>query len=147
LRTGNACWSDLPDMSERARERSVRGGGFEPRRFGDAGNAGCPASWSKRGGGAWFSGLAVVKAVHWACSWRHRRNTPVPQRLREPYYESLKRLPGLVSGASERAWDVTLCQSILAAAAVGKSQHAIAELLLEIDHTDIPETLRWYFSR
>ena len=78
---------------------------------------------------------------------RHGRDVVVPHSLRESYYQSLMRLPSLVSGVADRPWDATLCQSILAAAAVGKQQHTIAELLLEVDDSDIPETLSWYLSR
>ena len=64
---------------------------------------------------------------------RFRHEIVVPHELAEDYHRSLARLPGLVSGAADRAWDPTLCQSILAATAVGKDQHALARLLLEID--------------
>ncbi|HTX05304.1 MAG TPA: hypothetical protein VMD06_05710 [Steroidobacteraceae bacterium] len=53
----------------------------------------------------------------------------------------------LVSSVSDRLWDATFCQSVLAATAVGKHHHGIAELLLEVDDADIGEVLHWYFSR
>jgi hypothetical protein len=78
---------------------------------------------------------------------RHRKGILVPHRLSDDYHRGLTRLPLLVSGAADRVGDAALCQSILAAAAVGQHQHAIAELLLEVDDSDIPEMLEWYFSR
>jgi hypothetical protein len=78
---------------------------------------------------------------------RHKRETPVPESLRAAYQQSLERLPCLVSGVATRPWDSTFCRSVLAAAAVGKSQYATAELLLEIDDSDTRETLTWYLSR
>jgi hypothetical protein len=78
---------------------------------------------------------------------RHRKQILVPHELSDDYYRSLTRLPRLVSGAADRAWDPNLCQSILAATAVGKHQYALAELLLEVDDCDIPELLEWYSSR
>lgn len=78
---------------------------------------------------------------------RHRRNVHVPDVLRAAYSESLERLPVLVSSVSDRLWDATFCQSVLAAIAVGKHHHVIAELLLEVDDADIGEVLHWYFSR
>jgi hypothetical protein len=39
-------------------------------------------------------------------------------------------------------WDSTLCRSVLAAAAIRKSQYATAELLLEIDESENPTLAR-----
>jgi hypothetical protein len=36
---------------------------------------------------------------------------------------------------------------VFAATAIGKQQHAIAKLLIEIDESDINEALHWYLSR
>lgn len=77
---------------------------------------------------------------------RRQRNVHVPDSLRTAYCESIEKLPSLVSEVSDRTWDATFCQRVLAAAAVGKRQYAIAELLLEADDNDIGEILSRYFS-
>lgn len=77
---------------------------------------------------------------------RVKRGVRVSEPLRFVYEQSLARLPSLVPGVSIRPWDATFCRSVLAATAVGKRQHALAELLIEIEESDIPKVLGWYQS-
>jgi hypothetical protein len=78
---------------------------------------------------------------------RHEHEVTVPNTLSTAYYQALARIPYVVSAVSTRSWDATFCRSVLAATAVGKQQHAIAKLLIQIDESDISEVLHWYFSR
>ena len=78
---------------------------------------------------------------------RARDKVHVPEHIADAYFASLQRIPSIAYAASARSWDASLCRSILAAVAVAKSQHATAELMLEIDDGDTSEVLEWYFSR
>jgi hypothetical protein len=78
---------------------------------------------------------------------RHQHAVSVPEPLSDAYFSSLNRLPLIVAATAGRSWDATFCQSALAAVAVGKQQHAIAELLLVVDDSDIPDVLDRYFER
>ena len=78
---------------------------------------------------------------------RNRHGVSMPADLEASYHESLQRLPALATAISLRPWDPTLGWSVLAAVAAAKSQHGAAELLLEIDHADTAEVLRWYRVR
>ena len=78
---------------------------------------------------------------------RHRRNVSVPNHLQAAYLDSLKRLSLLAAQVLPRAWDNTMCRSVLAAISAAKGHIGTAQLLLDIDEEDVDETLKWYFSR
>jgi hypothetical protein len=78
---------------------------------------------------------------------RHRRTTPIPPDLVNPYFDSLKRMPIVAARALARPWDDSLCRSLLAALAASKGHIDTAEMLIEADTQDTAELLQWYFSR
>jgi len=78
---------------------------------------------------------------------RDRCKKPVPAGLEAAYSASLRRLSLLSAEALSRAWDNTLCRSVLAAVAAAKGHLGTAELLLDVDEEDVGEVLKWYFTR
>jgi hypothetical protein len=78
---------------------------------------------------------------------RDRGKTTVPEMLHSDYFDSLRRLSLLAAQVLPRAWDNTLCRSVLAAVAAAKGHLRTAQLLLDVDEEDVAEVLEWYFSR
>jgi hypothetical protein len=71
----------------------------------------------------------------------------VPSSLSIAYSAALAELPSLVAAATQPAWNESVCTSALAAMAVATGNHQTARLLLETEHSDIPEVLDWLLSR
>jgi hypothetical protein len=67
--------------------------------------------------------------------------------LAGPYFEALRRIPGLAAASSRQGWDASLCHAALAAIAVATGNHQTAELLLGVEESDVPEVLEWLQSR
>ena len=74
----------------------------------------------------------------WVEICRHRSGVGIPNDLEASYFQSLARLPGLVEKVSGRPWDTAFTACALAAFAVAKHQHDLAEALLQMSS---PETL------
>lgn len=81
----------------------------------------------------------------WVEICRAKNDVEIPEELKVPYFESLSRLPSLVSQASSRHWDATFLACALSAIAAAKGQHAIAEAVLEMSSPEVAEEfLEWY---
>jgi hypothetical protein len=76
---------------------------------------------------------------------RVRHLSDVPDELEKPYFAALSRFPELVANALLTDQDKTA--SALAAVAVSKGQWNTAQLLVDIEGSDIPEVLAWYHAR
>jgi hypothetical protein len=80
----------------------------------------------------------------WVEICREKQGVEVPSELRDAYFGSLSKLPHLVSLAAANAWDRGFLACALAAAAVAKGQHAVAEALLEMaEEGTAEEFLEW----
>lgn len=80
----------------------------------------------------------------WVEICREERGVEVPLELRDAYFASLSRLPHLVSLAAANAWDRGFLACALAASAVAKGQHAVAQALLEMAQEGVAEEfLEW----
>lgn len=78
---------------------------------------------------------------------RVENGVAVPAELREAYEAALRKLPPLAAVVMQPDCDSELCQSALAASAVGAGATDLAKLLIELDRKDISEVLEWYFNR
>jgi hypothetical protein len=78
---------------------------------------------------------------------RVERDVVIPEALRASYFEALSKLPSLAGAAMRGQPDPSLCQSAMAAFAVGAGDVELARMLIEIAHADIAEVLKWYQSR
>ena len=78
---------------------------------------------------------------------RVEKNVAIPDALRTAYFEALSKLPALASAAARGQPDQDLCQSALAAFAVGAGDVGLARMLIEIEHADIAAVIKWYENR
>jgi hypothetical protein len=99
------------------------------------------ASAPERAGFDFFLLPAAVEVA------RVQKNVAVPAALEAAYFAALSRLPALAGSAVRGKPNQSLCQSALAAFAVGAGQSQLARLLMEVEHGDIAEVLKWYESR
>jgi hypothetical protein len=91
-----------------------------------------------------FNYLLLPAAIEVA---RVKKSVPVQIRLAEAYFGALARLPLLAASAARPGWELDTCQSALAAIAAATGQHSLAELLIELGPSEIPEALEWLFER
>ncbi len=83
----------------------------------------------------------------WVEICRAKSQTEIPEDLRAAYLHSLAQLPSLVAATSSRAWDPDFLACALAAVAVAKGQHAVAEAVLELTPDVAEEFTEWFFTR
>ncbi|GAA4317657.1 hypothetical protein GCM10023149_15310 [Mucilaginibacter gynuensis] len=68
---------------------------------------------------------------------RYRDNPKVPNALLPYYNEALATLGELAKFSMNKDWDLTLASSALAAIAVSKGQHKLAEAIFALDSEDV----------
>ena len=84
----------------------------------------------------------------WVEICRVKQAIEVPSELQESYFNSLSKLPHLVSVAAAKAWDRGFLACALAAAAAAKGQHAVAEAILEMaEEGTAEEFLEWHYDQ
>jgi hypothetical protein len=83
----------------------------------------------------------------WVEICRQRSDEPIPDDLRESYFDDLARLPGLAAAAASRPWDDAMLQSVLGAIAVVKGPVDVAEAALELTGEVAREFLDWFAER
>jgi hypothetical protein len=84
----------------------------------------------------------------WVEICRAKNQVEIPEDLKASYFESLVRLPSLVSQASNRPWEAGFLACALSAIAAAKGQHAIAEAVLEMSTPEVAEEfLAWHFDQ
>jgi hypothetical protein len=84
----------------------------------------------------------------WVEICRAKNQVDIPEDLKASYFESLARLPSLVSQASDRHWEAGFLACALSAIAAAKGQHAIAEAVLEMSSPQVAEEfLEWRFHQ
>ena len=84
----------------------------------------------------------------WVEICRAKNQVEIPEDLKASYFESLARLPGLVSQAANRHWEAGFLACALSAIAAAKGQHAIAEAVLEMSSPQVAEKfLEWHFDQ
>jgi hypothetical protein len=90
---------------------------------------------------SYFALPAAIEVARW------KGKIKPPKFLLAGYQEALACLPGLAAASARLAWDPHLCQSALAAVAAATGNHEIAELLIEVEHAEIPEVVDWIVMR
>ena len=83
----------------------------------------------------------------WIEICRHHKNISVPEELSIDYYNSLKKFPELIESASTREWDESFLASTLAAIAVNKGFHELAECILDLTPDVLVDFRQWIESR
>ena len=77
---------------------------------------------------------------------RARDNFPIPEDLRQPYFEALHQLPILVGAAATRQWDESLLCSALSAIAAAKGFPSVAKAALELNPDTAEQFTDWFFN-
>lgn len=67
----------------------------------------------------------------------------IPADLTKPYFDSLTRLPQVISAAAEQEWDELFARVASAALAVAKGQPKLGEAILELEPERVPVFLKW----
>ncbi|MDH3973811.1 MAG: hypothetical protein OEV42_05990 [Deltaproteobacteria bacterium] len=75
------------------------------------------------------------------------RGPEIPTDLKNPYFESLSRLPLLVAEAAKQDWDGSYSRAVAAAVIVAKGHHDLAEAILELSEDVVPEFMEWIRNR
>lgn len=78
---------------------------------------------------------------------RHQRQMVVPENLAPAYAAAMAQLPVLAGQAARPEWEPAVCASAMAAVAVATGNHLLAQLIMQIEETDIPEVLEWLENR
>jgi hypothetical protein len=80
----------------------------------------------------------------WVEICRVKNGVQIPEDLKASYLEALASLPRLVAQAAASAWEPGFAACALAAVAVAKGQHAVAEAVLEMSSPEIArEFIEW----
>jgi len=83
----------------------------------------------------------------WVEVCRQKTATPIPEDLRQAYFDALARLPSLVAVAADREWDGGTLACILAAIAAAKGYGGVAEAAQELTPDVAGEFMEWFFRR
>lgn len=84
----------------------------------------------------------------WVEICRAKQGIEVPSELQDSYFNSLSKLPHLVSAAAAHDWDRGFLACALAAVAAAKGQHAMAEAVLEMAEAGTAEAfLAWHIDQ
>ena len=83
----------------------------------------------------------------WVETCRQKTATPIPEDLRQAYFDALACLPSLVAAAADRDWDSETLACILSAIAAAKGHGAVAEVAQELTPDVATEFMEWFFSR
>jgi hypothetical protein len=78
---------------------------------------------------------------------RHERAVPLPASLESAYLAALAKLPALAAAASRPQWAPDVCTSAVAAVAAATGNHLLAQLIIEVEGSEIPEVLEWLENR
>lgn len=93
------------------------------------------------------AGFSYFQFPTWVEICRAKKCVPVPEHLAPAYFESLSRLPALVSAAAPREWDEGFLCCALSAVAVAKGQPAVVEAVLELSPEVVVEFMEWFYQR
>ena len=78
---------------------------------------------------------------------RHERPVTLSPSLEAAYLASLAKLPKLAAAASRPHWSSDVCTSALAAMAAATGNYLLAQLIIEVEGSEIPEVLEWLENR
>ncbi|MFC0682544.1 hypothetical protein ACFFGH_32335 [Lysobacter korlensis] len=78
---------------------------------------------------------------------RHEHAAALPASLSAAYLSALSKLPMLAGLASRPDWPADVCASALAAVAAATGNHLLAQLIMEVEGSEIPEVLEWLEDR
>lgn len=78
---------------------------------------------------------------------RHERAAPLPASIESAYLAALAKLPALAASASRPQWAPEVCTSALAAVAAATGNHLLAQLIINVEASEIPEALEWLENR
>ena len=82
----------------------------------------------------------------WVEICRPKTKTPIPEDLRQAYFDALARLPPLVAVAADREWDSSTLACILSAIAAAKGYGGVAEAAQELTPDIAMEFMEWFFK-
>jgi hypothetical protein len=83
----------------------------------------------------------------WVEICRQKTATPIPDDLRQAYFDARARLPSLVATAANREWDGNTLACALSAIAAAKGYGAVAEAAQELTPDVATEFMEWFFKR
>jgi hypothetical protein len=83
----------------------------------------------------------------WVEICRRKHSLELPKSLSSSYLDALSQLPALVAAASSRSWDSDFMRSALAAIAVAKGSHQVAEACMELAPQVATDFLAWFEDR
>jgi hypothetical protein len=83
----------------------------------------------------------------WVEVCRQKTATPIPNDLRQAYFDALACLPHLVSVAASREWDGSTLACLLSAIAAAKGYGTVAEAAQELTPDVAKEFMEWFFKR
>jgi hypothetical protein len=83
----------------------------------------------------------------WVEICRQKTATPIPEDLRQAYFDALARVPSLVAAAADREWDGSTLACTLSAIAAAKGYGAVAEAVQELTPDVATEFMEWFFKR
>lgn len=83
----------------------------------------------------------------WVEICRQRTGEPIPDDLRDPFFDALAQLPALAAAAAARQWDEAMVQCVLGAIAVAKGTVDVAEAAYELTPEVAREFLDWFAER
>ena len=78
---------------------------------------------------------------------RARDDFPIPADLRQPYFESLQRLPALVAAAAAREWDENILCCALSAIAAAKGFPSVATAAQELNPKTAEQFMEWLYEQ
>lgn len=83
----------------------------------------------------------------WVEICRQKTGVPIPEDLRQAYFDALARLPSLAAAAASREWDGSTLACILSVIAAAKGYGGVAEATLELTPDVATEFMEWFFKR
>jgi hypothetical protein len=78
---------------------------------------------------------------------RARDAFPSPTDLRQPYFDSLERLPALVGAAATREWDENMLCCALSAIAAAKGSPSVANAVQELNPKTAEQFMEWFYEQ
>lgn len=79
----------------------------------------------------------------WVEICRQHQDTPVPEDLKQAYFDALGQLPALAAAAASRPWGNDMVACVLAAIAIVKGNVSVAEAALELSPEGAASYLQW----
>ncbi|WP_042725347.1 hypothetical protein [Chthoniobacter flavus] len=78
---------------------------------------------------------------------RARDGFPIPDDLRQPYFDSLQQFPSLVAASATRPWDENLMCCGLSAIAAAKGFPSVANALQELTPKTAERFMDWFYEQ